>query len=75
MNKEVELQLIIKNPALMIPQEEILINRFHYDQMTKKELKNLIRLLLKDKDLYSEFLFYQVLFDYFSSSANQKKKN
>ena len=47
----------------MIPQEEKLINRFHYGQMSKDELKQLIRMIVKDENVLRAFKDYQMLMD------------
>ncbi len=47
----------------MIPQEEQLINRFHYGQMSKSELQQLIRLMLQDDKVLKAFRDYQMLVD------------
>jgi len=47
----------------MIPQEEKLINRFHYGQMSKVELKQLIRMIVKDDKVLKAFKDYQMLMD------------
>lgn len=57
------------NPTIMIPQEEQLINRFHYGQMTKSELQQLIRMIIKDERVLNAFKEYQLLID----SLNEAK--
>ena len=47
----------------MIPQEEQLINRFHYGQMSKNELQELIRTIIKDESVLKAFRDYQMLMD------------
>jgi len=47
----------------MIPQEEKLINRFHYGQMSKGELQQLIRMIVKDDKVLRAFRDYQMLLD------------
>jgi hypothetical protein len=59
-----------ENPLIMIPQEEQLINRFHYGQMSKSELQQLIRMIIKDERVLKAFKDYQMLMDSLSEAKS-----
>jgi hypothetical protein len=62
--------LMYENPLIMIPREEQLINRFHYGQMSKSELQQLIRMIIKDESVLKAFRDYQLLMDSLSEAKS-----